>query len=81
MTLLDTHVLLWLRTGDARLGSLALRKIDRAWHVGEVTVSAITFWEVALLRQKRRIAFEGTCFCGVESSWSRGSSKCPLTVK
>ncbi|MCY4533919.1 MAG: hypothetical protein OXB91_01040 [Bryobacterales bacterium] len=59
MTLLDTHVLLWLRTGDARLGSLALREIDRAWHVGEVAVSAITFWEVALLHQKRRIAFEG----------------------
>jgi len=59
VTLLDTHVLLWLRTGDARLGNLALREIDRAWHVGEVAVSAITFWEVALLHQKRRIAFSG----------------------
>ena len=59
MTLLDTHALLWLRTGDARLGNLALREIDRAWHVGEVAVSAITFWEVALLHQKRRIAFSG----------------------
>ena len=59
MTLLDTHVLLWLRLGDARLGNLALREIDRAWHVGELAVSAITFWEVALLHQNRRIAFSG----------------------
>lgn len=59
MTLLDTHVFLWLRSGDARLGNLALREIDRAWQVGEVAVSAITFWEVALLRQTRRIAFSG----------------------
>ena len=59
MILLDTHVLLWLRTGDARLGNLALREIDRVWHVGEVAASAITFWEVALLHQKRRIAFSG----------------------
>ena len=59
MTLLDTHVLLWLRLGDARLGNLALREIDRAWHIGELAVSAITFWEVALLHQKRRIAFSG----------------------
>ncbi len=50
---------LWLRTGNARLGSLALRETDRAWHVGEVAVSAITFGEVALFHQKRRIAFSG----------------------
>jgi len=59
VTLLDTHVLLWLRTGDARLGNLALREIDRAWQIGEVAVSAITFGEVALLHQKSRIAFSG----------------------
>lgn len=59
MTLLDTQVLLWWRTGDACFGSLALQEIDRAWHVGEAAVSAITFWEVALLHQKGRIAFSG----------------------
>ena len=32
MILLDTHVLLWLRAADARLGRRALDEIDRAWH-------------------------------------------------
>ena len=59
MTLLDTHVLLWLRSGDRRLGTIARREIEQAWQVGAVAVSAISFWEVALLRLKRRIAFAG----------------------
>ena len=57
MILLDTHVLLWLRLGDARLGPKARLEIDRAWQAGEVGVSAISFWEVALLKDKGRIRF------------------------
>ncbi|MDE0033959.1 MAG: type II toxin-antitoxin system VapC family toxin [Deltaproteobacteria bacterium] len=57
MILLDTHVLLWLRFGDARLGSRARLEIDRAWQSDEVGVSAISFWEVALLKDKGRIQF------------------------
>ena len=55
MILLDTHVLLWLRAGDARLGPEARRQIDRAWQSGEVGVSSISFWETALLQEKGRI--------------------------
>ena len=55
--LLDTHVLLWLRLGDARLGTGARIEIDRAWQVGQVGVSAISFWEVAMLKDKGRIRF------------------------
>ena len=40
MILLDTHVLLWLRTGDARLGPMTRRVIGRAENEGEVAVSA-----------------------------------------
>ena len=55
MILLDTHVLLWLRAGDSRLGSRALDEIDQAWSAGELAVSAISFWEVAILKAKGRI--------------------------
>ena len=55
MILLDTHVLLWLRAADARLGRRALDEIDRAWHAGDVAASAILFWEVAMLNAKGRI--------------------------
>ncbi len=57
MILLDTHVMLWLRMGEARLGTKARREIDRAWQSGEVGVSAISFWELAMLKDRGRISF------------------------
>ena len=57
MILLDTHVMLWLRLGEAQLGARAQREIDQAWQSGEVGVSAISFWEVAMLKDKGRIRF------------------------
>ena len=57
MILLDTHVMLWLRLGERKLGTRARAEIDRAWQSGEVAVSAISFWEVAMLKAKGRIEF------------------------
>lgn len=57
MILLDTHVMLWLRAGDRRLGAHVLEEIESAWQRNEISVSAISFWEVAMLRSKGRIAF------------------------
>ena len=56
MILLDTHVLLWLRAGDPALGSRAQKKVNRAWDDGDLGVSAISFWEVEMLRAKGRIS-------------------------
>ncbi len=55
MILLDTHVLLWLRAGDERLGHSAKRQIDQAWADDALAVSAISFWEIAMLGRKNRI--------------------------
>ena len=55
MILLDTHVLLWLRSGDARLGASAQAEIQRAWESDELALSAISFWEIAMLHEKGRI--------------------------
>ena len=55
MILLDTHVLLWLESGNERLGANVRREIDRAWEVGEAAVSAVSFWEVAMLESKGRL--------------------------
>ena len=57
MILLDTHVALWLRAGDRRLGARARVEIDRAWQVQEVAVSAFSFWEMEMLRAKSRIDY------------------------
>ena len=57
MILLDTHVILWLRVGDGRLGPLARHEIDQAWQSNELAVSAVSFWEIAMLKSKNRISF------------------------
>ena len=57
MILLDTHVLLWLRVGDPKLGRVARLTIDQAWGLGQVGVSAISFWEIEMLKEKSRIRF------------------------
>ena len=56
MILLDTHVLLWLLLDDSRLGGQTRQIIYTAWSESDVAVSAITFWEVAMLHEKGRIA-------------------------
>jgi PIN domain nuclease of toxin-antitoxin system len=53
--LLDTHALLWWQAGSSRLSSLALDAIATA---DELLVSPISFWEVAMLVSKGRIALD-----------------------
>jgi PIN domain nuclease of toxin-antitoxin system len=55
MMLLDTHVLVWLDEGGPRLGKSALRQIDAELSTGNLAVSAISFWEIAMLIQKGRL--------------------------
>ena len=57
MILLDTQVMLWVRLGSTRLGPQARRNIERAWQSEGVALSAISFWEVAMLKEKGRIRF------------------------
>ncbi len=57
MTLADTHTLIWLWTGDDHLGPNARLMVDSSLRDGELAVSAMTFWEVAMLRSKGRLDF------------------------
>lgn len=54
--LLDTHVLLWLDCDDKKLGPESRNTISAAWREGCVAVSAISFWEAAMLQARKRIA-------------------------
>ena len=60
MILLDTHVLVRYLMGDKKLGKRAVATIDRALPLDEVFVSAISFWEVAMLAQKGRLELDTT---------------------
>lgn len=55
MIVLDTHALLWMDGNDASLGVQARRQIEDAWRMDGVAVSAISFWEVAMLAQRGRV--------------------------
>lgn len=53
--ILDTHVLLWLITDNKSLGNKARTMCDDALASDNLGVSAISWWEIEMLRQKGRI--------------------------
>jgi len=55
MILLDTHTLVWLDEGNERLGKQSLSLINEAFKSEKLFVSAISFWEVAMLVEKGRL--------------------------
>ncbi|MBI3711331.1 MAG: type II toxin-antitoxin system VapC family toxin [Proteobacteria bacterium] len=58
MILLDTHVLIWLAEDNPRLGKRAAHAADAALHRDELYVSAISFWELAMLHARNRLKLD-----------------------
>lgn len=58
MILLDTHVLFWLDQDMPRFGGSCRRALDEALANDGLAVSAISFWEIAMLVEKRRLALD-----------------------
>ena len=56
MLVLDTHVLIWASADGNELGSVAREQIQEFWTTDRVAVSAITFWETAMLKKAKRIS-------------------------
>lgn len=79
MILLDTQVILWLRAGDRRLGPRSRQTIDSEFRAGQVAVSAITFWEVAMLKSKGRIHFAEDVASWRLSQLDQGLAELPVT--
>ena len=56
MIVLDTHILIWWITGDlAKLSPNSISAIEQELAGGELIISSITAWEVAMLVAKDRI--------------------------
>ena len=55
MILLDTHVAVWLATANKVLGSQSHKLILEAREENQLSVSAVSFWEIALLVSKDRL--------------------------
>lgn len=56
MILLDTHVLLWVRLGSPRVGPETRRRVQHALPDHQVAISAVSFWEIATLVRRGRLA-------------------------
>ncbi len=54
--LLDTHALVWLDIDEPALGKASRRLIAAAWERRELAVSAISFWECAMLHALGRLS-------------------------
>lgn len=55
---LDTHALIWLVAGNARLGARARKAIATAAQEDAVFLAAITPWEIAMLVARARLALD-----------------------
>jgi PIN domain nuclease of toxin-antitoxin system len=53
--LLDTNAAIWLALDNPDLGKRSRRIIENAVRDGELAISAISFWEIALLIAKGRV--------------------------
>lgn len=57
--LIDTHIALWLSSGDPRLASETRELIDSCWKAhGTIFLSAVSVWEIALLTDAGRLSLE-----------------------
>lgn len=57
--LLDTHIFLWLFTGSDELSANAKQLIEKCTqNEGQILISAISIWEIAMLCQKGRIVMK-----------------------
>lgn len=55
MIVLDTHALIWMDSDDTALGKTARQLIQAAWDAQWLAVSAISFWECAMLHAAGRL--------------------------
>lgn len=78
---LDTHVWIWLLTGDKQIeNSKCLSYIENAVKYSNIKISAISVWEIGMLETKGRIKFPVDCLDWVNKALNApGISLEPLT--
>jgi PIN domain nuclease of toxin-antitoxin system len=77
--ILDTHVALWLTLGSDSLGKRSRRLTQQAAAEKELAISAVSFWEIALLITKRRLRPPDTAKEMRRQILGAGATELPLT--
>ena len=60
MVVVDTHALVWQLNADRKIGKLARARLEKALARDELSVSAVTFWEISLLVSRDRLRLNTT---------------------
>ena len=80
--LLDTHVLIWLMTGDKSLSNTFKSAIDRCAKLENILISTISIWEIGMLVEKKRITLEMDRLEWIEEALnSPGIQEAPITPR
>lgn len=79
MILVDTHVLVWLTEGVAQLGARAHQMADETLALDRLAVSAMTFWEVAMLHQRGRMQLAQPVLMWRRALMDQGVIEMPVT--
>jgi PIN domain nuclease of toxin-antitoxin system len=77
--LLDTHVALWFVAGSSSIGRQSRRIVRQAVANSQLVVSAVSFWEIALLIAKRRLRSVDSAEQMRHLVLSAGATELPLT--
>jgi PIN domain nuclease of toxin-antitoxin system len=77
--LLDTHAAIWLATGSSQLGKRSRDLANQAVAESRLAISAISFWEIALLISKRRFMSERSGAELRDQLLGTGVTELPLT--
>lgn len=78
MIVLDTHVLVWFAEDHPQLGPRTVRLTDAALRRDEAMVSAISFWEIAMLVDKGRVRLDMSPAALRQSALGQGIREVPL---
>jgi len=77
--LLDTHAAIWLGDSDASLGEQSRTTALAARNDNRLAISPISFWEIALLAVKKRLALRASPAALRMDLLSTGVIELPLT--
>ncbi len=55
LVLLDTHILIWLRSGNSRLKPPIIKLVESCFREGKLCLSPISAWEIGVLVSKHRL--------------------------
>lgn len=79
MILLDTHAALWLISDSDSLGKQSRQIAQSAAADNQLSISAVSFWEIALLIAKRRLRPPAPVQEMRRQILSEGATELPLT--